>query len=169
MICPLPSVCRSANVQEALNTAVMLVDVSYPKWRILFCNGQFDKATGLSGSDVAGQHVWDHFTVVGKSEVCPSSYTLPISQFARPPVSCRRAMSYAYEMGRQGFITRSLWHERSWRVKRCHLPVCFALSRDDLCQSTGPFPVHKSWCASLAGISICLVHAHAVATMTLLC
>ncbi|KAA6429761.1 MAG: hypothetical protein FRX49_00193 [Trebouxia sp. A1-2] len=97
----------SANVQEALNTAVMLVDVSYPKWRILFCNGQFDKATG--------QHVWDHFTVVGKSEVCPSSYTLPISQFARPPVSCRRAMSYAYEMGRQGFITRSLWHERSWR------------------------------------------------------
>ncbi|DBA97814.1 TPA: hypothetical protein ACH3X3_012684 [Trebouxia sp. C0006] len=58
----------SANVQEALNTAVMLVDVSYPKWRILFCNTQFDKATGLSGSDVAGQHVWDHFTVVGKSE-----------------------------------------------------------------------------------------------------
>ena len=74
----LPSVCRSANVQEALNTAIMLVDVSYPKWRILFCNGQFDKATGLSGSDVAGQHVWDHFTVVSKSEVCPSSYTLPI-------------------------------------------------------------------------------------------
>ena len=74
----LPSVCRSANVQEALNTAVMLVDVSYPKWRILFCSGQFDKATGLSGSDLAGQHVWDHFTVVGKSEVCSSSYTLPI-------------------------------------------------------------------------------------------
>jgi len=65
-------------VQEALNTAVMLVDVSYPKWRILFCNTQFDKATGLSGSDVAGQHVWDHFTVVGKSEVCPSPYTLPV-------------------------------------------------------------------------------------------
>ena len=63
---------------EALNTAVMLVDVSYPKWRILFCNSQFDKATALSGSDLAGQHVWDHFTVVGKSEVCPCSCTLPI-------------------------------------------------------------------------------------------
>lgn len=46
----------------------MLVDVSYPKWRILFCNGACDRATGLSGSDLAGQHVWDHFTVVGKSE-----------------------------------------------------------------------------------------------------
>ncbi len=87
-------------MQEALNTAVMLVDVSYPKWRILFCNDQFDKATGLSGSDVAGQHVWDHLTVVGKSEVCPSSYTLPIckksptlSQFARKgPRGPRRSL-----------------------------------------------------------------------------
>lgn len=64
--------CRSANVREALSTAIMLVDVSYPKWRILFCNGQFDRATGLSGLDLAGQHVWDHFTVVGKSEVSPA-------------------------------------------------------------------------------------------------
>lgn len=62
-------VCRSVNVQEALHTAIMLVDVSYPKWRILFCNSSFDKATGLSGSDIAGQHVWDHFNVVGKAEV----------------------------------------------------------------------------------------------------
>lgn len=61
--------CRSANVQEALNTAIMLVDVSYPKWRILFCNIQVDKATGLSGSEISGQHVWDHFNVVGKAEV----------------------------------------------------------------------------------------------------
>ena len=61
--------CRSANVQEALNMAIMLVDVSYPKWRILFCNIQVDKATGLSGSEISGQHVWDHFNVVGKAEV----------------------------------------------------------------------------------------------------
>lgn len=47
----------------------MLVDVSYPKWRILFCNGQFDLTTGLSGSEITGQHVWDHFTVCGKNEV----------------------------------------------------------------------------------------------------
>ena len=47
----------------------MLVDVSYPKWRILFCNGQFDQATGLSGSELSGQHVWDNFTVFGKTEV----------------------------------------------------------------------------------------------------
>ncbi|KAL3145632.1 hypothetical protein ABBQ32_003175 [Trebouxia sp. C0010 RCD-2024] len=58
----------STNVQAALNTAIMLVDVSYPKWRILFCNVQVDKATGLSGSEISGQHVWDHFTVVGKTE-----------------------------------------------------------------------------------------------------
>ena len=56
-------------MKDALHTAMMLVDVSYPKWRILFCNGQFDKATGLSGSEVSGQHVWDHFTVHGKNEV----------------------------------------------------------------------------------------------------
>jgi len=89
----LPSVCRSNNVQEALNTAVMLVDVSYPKWRILFCSGQFDKATGLSGSDVAGQHVWDHFVVVGKSEVCPSSHTLLVWQIPclmQSHVTCMR-------------------------------------------------------------------------------
>ena len=49
--------------------AIMLVDVSYPKWRILFCNTQVDKATGLSGSEISGQHVWDHFNVVGKAEV----------------------------------------------------------------------------------------------------
>ena len=67
-----PCACRSVNVQEALNTAIMLVDVSYPKWRILFCNASFDKATGLSGSDIDGQHVWDHFNVVGKAEVCCS-------------------------------------------------------------------------------------------------
>ena len=47
----------------------MLVDVSYPKWRILFCNDQLDKASGMSGAELAGQHVWDHFNVVGKSEV----------------------------------------------------------------------------------------------------
>ena len=47
----------------------MLVDVSYPKWRILFCNGRFDLTTGLSGSELTGQHVWDHFTVCGKNEV----------------------------------------------------------------------------------------------------
>lgn len=68
--------CRSTNVQAALNTAIMLVDVSYPKWRILFCNVQVDKATGLSGSEISGQHVWDHFTVVGKTEV-GSLPTLP--------------------------------------------------------------------------------------------
>ena len=56
-------------MQEALNMAIMLVDVSYPKWRILFCNIQVDKATGLSGSEISGQHVWDHFNVVGKAEV----------------------------------------------------------------------------------------------------
>lgn len=62
--------CRGQQLKDALGAAHMLVDVSYPKWRILFCNGQFDQTTGMSGSELAGQHVWDHFTVFGKNEVC---------------------------------------------------------------------------------------------------
>lgn len=73
-------------MQAALNTAIMLVDVSYPKWRILFCNVQVDKATGLSGSEISGQHVWDHFTVVGKTEV-GSLPTLSVCLSVPPAVS----------------------------------------------------------------------------------
>ena len=61
---------RAQHLKDALSSAIMLVDVSYPKWRILFCNSAVDTATGLSGAELAGQHVWDHFTVVGKTEVC---------------------------------------------------------------------------------------------------
>ena len=92
--------CRSTNVQEALNMAIMLVDVSYPKWRILFCNTQVDKATGLSGSEISGQHVWDHFNVVGKAEVgfksccCGSMYgPMYLSIFLSVRLSVHSAVS----------------------------------------------------------------------------
>ena len=64
--------CRAEAVAEAHRAALLLVDTSAPRWRILFCNTAFAHLIEMEASAITALPFWDQF-VTEVNHCCPVS------------------------------------------------------------------------------------------------